>query len=112
PAGIDGLERRLPRSIGDLISAQEFLSARVEESGIANVGVHALGVTMPYVDDGTGKRRTRILCGLRNVECQLERCAELDRSIVWIRTDVGAIQFFVDEIRSFGFGWPHNTPGC
>ena len=51
PSGIDRLERRSPRCVGNLVSAKIFLAAGVE-ARILNVGVNAICIAVPYVDNG------------------------------------------------------------
>ena len=64
PAGIDGGELHLTALVGDLVAAQELLSAGINSAGAAArvigafVGINALRVAVPDIDVGACKGST------------------------------------------------------
>src|SRR2546423_13290381 len=99
PSGIDGGELRPAVHVGDLIAAQEFLAHRVE-AAVSRVRVDTEVVAVPEINEHAGQRRAGAGGVPGDGEGEVEQRTRYDRSIGRIRSDVGAVQLLVDEVRS------------
>src|ERR1043166_3791244 len=96
---IDGQELRVPRRVGDLVTAQELLAAG---RGAPHIGVPTSRIAMPDVDLRARKRAASRTGEPRYIERQAQRHAGPGLAAPRIGPDVGAIERFLEKERAVG----------